>query len=121
MASVLHFIFGINMEIKYSYFLPLTEGSSTIDYNEFLDYVGDEDFNAENVKEAIRAIAIEDLQNAYGSPYPEFDITISDKYVNELVEYLNTKREDQDNAVESIKKILDDFDYETQQRILNMI
>lgn len=119
MASVLHFIFGINMEIKYSYFLPLTEGSSTIDYDEFLDYIGSEDFDAEDVREAIRTIAAEDLENTYGDSC--FDITISDEFVNELMAELNSKRAAQDDAVESIKKILDNFDYETQQRILNMI
>lgn len=107
------------MEIKYFYSLPLTEGTSTIDYDEFLDYVGDEDFNTENIKEAIRTIATEDLENAYGDSC--FDITISDEFVNELIAELNSKRAAQDDAVESIKKILDDFDYETQQRILNMI
>ena len=107
------------MEIKYFYSLPLTEGTSTLDYDEFLDYVGDEGFNAENIKEAIRTIATEDLENAYGDP--RFDITISDKFVNELIAELNSKRAAQDDAVESIKKILDNFDYETQQRILNMI
>lgn len=110
------------MEIKYYYSIPLTEGTSTLSYEEFLDYVGsEEDFNAEDVKEAIRDIAIEDLENAYGSPSPEFDITISDEYVNELVARLNAERTSQSDAVESIKKILDNFDYETQQRILNMV
>lgn len=111
------------MEIKYSYFLPLTEGTSTLDYDEFLDYVGEEDenFNAENVKEAIRTIAIEDLENMYGNSCPEFEITVSDEYVNNLVTRLETKRANQDEAIESIQKILDDFDYETQRRILNML
>lgn len=122
MTSVLHFIFGTNMEIKYYYSLPLTEGTSTLNYDEFLDYVGsEEDFNAEDVKEAIRTIAIEDLENMYGNSCPEFDITISDEYINDLVARFNAERTSQDDAVESIKKILDNFDYETQQRILNMV
>ena len=121
MKNVLHFIFGTNMEIKYSYFLPLTEGTSNINYDEFVDYVGGEDFNAENVRETIRTIAIEDLESTYSNDCPGFDITVSDEYVNELLAYLDNKRAAQDDAVEAIKKILDDFDYETQNRILSMI
>lgn len=121
MKNVLHFIFGTNMKIKYSYSLPLTEGTSNIDYDEFVDYIGGDDFNAENIREAIRTIAIEDLESKCGNDCPEFDITVSDEYVNELLTYLKTKRAAQDDAVEAIKKILDDFDYETQNRILSMI
>lgn len=108
------------MEIKYFYSLPLTEGTSTLNYDEFVDYVGGDDFNAENVKEAIRTIAFEDLESMYGD-CSGFDITVSDECVNEILTYLETKRAAQDNAIKSIRKILDDFDYETQQMILDMI
>ena len=126
MANVLHFIFGINMEIKYSYLLPLTEGTATLNYDEFLDYIGGEDltgegFTIEELKEAIRTIAIEDLENMYGNSCPEFDIIISDEFVKELMAELDSKRETQDEAVEAIRKILENFDYETQNRILGMI
>ncbi len=119
MTNVLHFIFGTNMEIKYSYSLPLTEGIATLNYDELVDYIGSEDFNAENVKEAIRTIAVEDLENTYEGAC--FEIIISDEYVNELLTELNSKRASQDDAVESIRKILENFDYETQNRILGMI
>lgn len=126
MVNVLHFIFGINMEIKYSYSLPLTEGTVTLNYNEFLDYIGGEDFTGEDftveeLKEAIRTIAIEDLESTYGNSCPEFDITINNEFVKELMIKINSKREAQDDAVEAIKKILENFDYETQNRILNMV
>lgn len=127
MANALHFIFGINMEIKYSYFVPLTEETLTLEREELLDYVEsflecneDGELSHEDIKDIIITIALEDL-DGLGINSDTLEFVISDEVVNAVMSEIENAQGSQNQAVENIRKILDEFDPQTQQRILDMI
>lgn len=109
------------MEIKYSYLIPLTEQTIEIEYEDFLQYIlEDDDNDVEAVKDAIRTIAFDDL-DGMGLTCDQLEVIVSDKTVNDVISELTGIHDSQEKAVEDIREILKDFDYSAKQRILSMV
>lgn len=119
--NVLHFTFGINMEIKYFYSIPLTEQTIEIEYEDFLECILEgEEGEFEAVKDAIKTIAFDDL-DGMGLTCDQLEVTVSDETVNAVISELTDIHDSQEQAAEDIREILKDFDYSARQRILSMI